>query len=88
MKRELTDTESREAMSQAIDHAIEEVKALAEAEIKLNATTPTGACCLYTFGVSACTESITKSACRTAANETGTMWKWFKGKKCSEIKCP
>ncbi len=88
MIKELNDKESREAMKNAIESATEEAKALSEADLKLDDKAPTGACCLYTYGVSSCTGSITEKACRTAANNTGTMYKWKKGKSCSEISCP
>ena len=88
MVKDLSEKESREAMKNAIEKATEEARALSEADLKLDSKAPTGACCLYTFGVSSCTDGVTEKACRTAASNTGTMYKWKKGKSCSEISCP
>jgi len=88
MIRELNDKESREAMKATIERATEEAKTLSEADLKLDEKAATGACCLYTYGVSSCTGGLTKKSCKKAASNTGTMWKWKKGKSCSEISCP
>ena len=88
MMRDLSEDESRKAMREVVERATEEAKALSEEETKLNAVAPTGACCLYTFGVSSCVSGLTFDGCRKAARNTGTMFKWTQGKTCAQESCP
>ena len=84
MLRDLSEDESRKAMREVVERATGEAKALSEEEPAAS----TGACCLYTFGVSSCTSGLTYNGCRKAAQNTGTMFKWTQGKSCSQVSCP
>ena len=88
MTQELNENASRTAMKKTIERAVEETKEFTETDLKLDERTPTGACYLYTYGVSSCTSGITEKACRKAATNAGVSWDWKKDKTCSEINCP
>ena len=62
-------------------------KNLSEEEAKANAAAPTGACCIYTYGASSRPDRITETACRTAAQNTQTKYKWWEdnGKSSTEV---
>lgn len=86
--KRLTEEESLAAMEMTVKRALDEVAMMTEAELKATPSATTGACCLYTFGVSSCTSSTTYNACRQAAANTGTVFQWTANTSCSSVRCP
>lgn len=84
--RVLTDAESKTAMKDAVKQAAEKASSLSAAELKTEQAA-TGACCLYTYGVSNCTSGLTKKSCTDAAG-TSFVNKWTQGKSCAQTTCP
>ena len=58
MFKELTAEESLAAQKDALTRAVDVAKTLTDLDIKLDEKSPTGACCLYTIGVSSCTDAV------------------------------
>jgi Ni,Fe-hydrogenase I small subunit len=86
--RELTHDESIEALRETVERAQSLAQEYSAEELANDAEMSTGACCLYTYGVSSCTSGITQTACARAAANTGTMYKFTAGKSCSQVRCP
>jgi hypothetical protein len=88
MIKTLTAEESLAAMKSTLERAEQELAALSQKELAANPAAPTGACCLYTYGVASCTGGVTYAGCQQAAANTGTMFKWTAGKSCTQTTCP
>ena len=84
----LSSAKAKKVFETALKQATSEVKKLTKEQLKSTPRAPTGACCLYTYGVSSCTNGMTESACNEAARRTNTIAKWTRGWSCRETRCP